>query len=1277
MAMNQILLFFLLVWSGSVLVSATEYYIQAPDGSPCPPNTTCHNLFFYTNRSAQHFTTNTTFYFLEGTHILDGLLVITGVNNLTLMGLGYTRQGYHETVMQSSVTIACRNQEGGIAFINSVTINLIGLTITQCSSYPIYSSNLIVNYFEYLISIGSALKETGIYKTSVSFFEVAGVLISNFSIQNTTDYGLLAINMFSSTITSSSFAVNNFNTSIECVQNSNITCGGGNALFAYTNSWIAECFGQSNTFSLIIEHSNFTHGFKLDDTTIFTGGGLSVFMEQTVDYEVSVFTDNVIAYDNGGRIGGNINFIVTDKTPFFQLLMNSTISSYGNRLLLTRGLENEAWLTQGGGLYIFIGTSGSQISEMQCGPTDLTSQIFPVFISQSSFTNNYALSGGGVYLSVSSLPLSPHIQTILFQLSDISGNHGYLGIGLFVEQVSFTTFGSSLEFFLNDISITQSKLRFPSILDLAGNGTTINMQALNRVRISNIRVLDNTPNQGASVSSSALVVSGTGNVFRNNSALSGGAISLSDSSFITLVSPAIIKFINNFATIQGGAVYINENPTLSPLCFFQIQSNSTDLNPIADWIFINNTANMSGDAVYGGNIDQCGLLQLSAVASSNSSEQIFNNTFKFYNQLSNSVVSSNPFRVCFCQHNALSCNIQSVNFTIFPGQSVNLMLATVGNLNGISKGIIEIQQFANILSQSFSSGLLFSQTQCFNYSYVVKTARTGQLLLSISVQPDTINIVNSLRTFPSITSHVTVLECPTGFELSPTSSECVCSDILAQRISNISCSISTELISRKGNVWIGYQNSSECLLIDTDCPFDYCNQSLVTFSIFEPDSQCAFNRSGVLCGECAEGLSLMLGSNSCGECKNTFLSLITIFAVAGIALVAFLITLNLTVSVGTINGLIFYANIIKINESIFFPNGPVPFLSQFISWLNLDLGIQTCFYNGLNSYQKSWLQFIFPVYIWILIIIVIIICRYSTRFTRLIGRNAFPVFATLILLSYTKLFRLVVPILQIVQVYCTSQNSSERNILFWAVDANLSYTSTSHIILVLFALLVLVLLAVPYTAVLIFQPVLLAKIKYNRCQRYCLDVKPLFDAYYGPYVPDFRIWTGLLLCARLILVLVASFASKEAYTSVVISIVVLLLAVMGIFKTVYKRKLLNAIECWFLLNIGILSSVVKELPYATIVDVSLACLSFFGIIIYHIYGRYIQCFGRRCLCCKPKTDGDIEGSLMSSFVENGSTAVLVSRANVKTTIVEGIMRRESLILDSEESEDTAYSPFDD
>ena len=76
---------------------------------------------------------------------------------------------------------------------------------------------------------------------------------------------------------------------------------------------------------------------------------------------------------------------------------------------------------------------------------------------------------------------------------------------------------------------------------------------------------------------------------------------------------------------------------------------------------------------------------------------------------------------------------------------------------------------------------------------------------------------------------------------------------------------------------------------------------------------------------------------------------------AGIALVALIIALKLTVSVGTINGLIFYSNVVKIYEPIFFPNGPIKLSSQFISWLNLDLGIETCFFDGMGSCSKAWL----------------------------------------------------------------------------------------------------------------------------------------------------------------------------------------------------------------------------------------------------------------------------------------------------------------------------------
>ena len=155
---------------------------------------------------------------------------------------------------------------------------------------------------------------------------------------------------------------------------------------------------------------------------------------------------------------------------------------------------------------------------------------------------------------------------------------------------------------------------------------------------------------------------------------------------------------------------------------------------------------------------------------------------------------------------------------------------------------------------------------------------------------------------------------------------------------------------RSDNSWFAYNNNTQCITGTINCPSDYCNRSYVSFDIMAPDRQCVANRAGILCGHCQSHLSIVLGSNHCDTCSNWYLFLLPVFALAGIVLVFILMFLNLSVSVGTINGLLLYANMVKLNEAFFFPNGSVLVVSQFISWLNLDLGIEVCLFNGLDGY---------------------------------------------------------------------------------------------------------------------------------------------------------------------------------------------------------------------------------------------------------------------------------------------------------------------------------------
>jgi hypothetical protein len=129
---------------------------------------------------------------------------------------------------------------------------------------------------------------------------------------------------------------------------------------------------------------------------------------------------------------------------------------------------------------------------------------------------------------------------------------------------------------------------------------------------------------------------------------------------------------------------------------------------------------------------------------------------------------------------------------------------------------------------------------------------------------------------------------------------------------------------------------------------------------------------------------------------------------AGIALIAAIFVFQLTVSVGTLNGLFFYANIVQANQQAYFPRATMNFFTTFISWLNLDLGIETCFYDGMDIYAYSWLQFLFPFYVWFLIGLIIFICHYSQSIAKRFGQNPVAVLATLLLMSYSKILGAVI-----------------------------------------------------------------------------------------------------------------------------------------------------------------------------------------------------------------------------------------------------------------------------
>ena len=343
------------------------------------------------------------------------------------------------------------------------------------------------------------------------------------------------------------------------------------------------------------------------------------------------------------------------------------------------------------------------------------------------------------------------------------------------------------------------------------------------------------------------------------------------------------------------------------------------------------------------------------------------------------------------------------------------------------------------------------------------------------------------------------------------------------------------------------------------------------------------------------------------ECTNVHVFIAFIIIAAGIVLVTSLYLLNLTVTNGTINGIIFYANVVSINDSIFLINEKVSKpLRVFISLVNLDLDIETCFYNGMDSYAKMWLQLFFPIYLIIIAASIIIASRYSYRILRLTYTRSLPVLATLFLLSYTGVLRTVSTVLF---SYSTITHlPSGHKQLVWSIDASVPLFGLKFTILFI-TCLVLFLVLIPFNIILLFTRYLLQFRKINH-------FKPLLDAFHGSYKDGYYNWVALQITMRCLLFAMHAFQTRH---KLIVSTLLLI-----IFSTCsgciypHKNKLVNIQEIALLINPTILYAVSYQnyeriLMIITNIMISLVFVQLLIIVLYHFLTYTCHCNVARVL----------------------------------------------------------------
>ena len=1127
--------------------------------------------------------TNITISFLSGDHRLTWNMTL----NYTVVILNSELSAMTVTNRSSKISrIICRPYTQ-IAFIEINLFILHGLVIQGCRNSgnggAIYLKSVqLATIVESYFVDNQAIRGGAIYSTQTDLTIQNSTFIHNLA----TSGGVIAVRSGNCSITNSHFVRNQATLQYTYGENN------GGAIHIYSDvdhTCIADtefignkALKSGGAISNNLQGTTRIMGCSFKNNSATSGGAISTIS--------SLLSTNNVFQNNTARNGGAIYIDLYDINAEVVFSGNTTLSN-------NTGMYGGA-IRSAASKIVFLMNSTVVISHniaRHGGAIYLEQSIIHVNNVQTIqiVENTAQRSGGGIYAFQTLIEIQDVQANVKYCSAYIAGNMAKNGSGMYLSASSFR------------IALQRNLVIYNNSATQYGGGVYVEQRS--RINIQHL--------SSAERSKVFAIVS-------SNKALRGGGVFVLDSA-----SGLACEGINSSSDLH------------SKECFLQTAERFSDPGSQIMILFVKNKATEIGNDIYGGLLDRClinpsapkhpdgtsylqkiagfdwagndtvtsaGCLTDPRVTYGNVAE-----TSQFFNH-----VSSDPVRICFCTDIHLpDCYNKHPHPTVSvkKGETFTLSVVAVDQVGRPVNAMI----ISSLHSENRGKGRLKEGQQhrrinnnCTELKYNLYSDQNLASLEVNSIGP----CGNEGISKQQVNIAFKPCSCPIGLEIlsDPIDCLCDCANELKQYIS--SCSPENGTIQVNQNVWIKYINNTNFTshFIAHSCPFDYFVKKPVNISLAnqtEADKQCAFNRTGMLCGKCTQGLSLVFGSTRCLQCSNYYLFLIVPLAIAGIALVAFILLLNMTVATGTIHGLIFYVNILAANRSIFLLFDTPNFLTVFISWLNLDLGIETCFYEGMDSYGKFLLQLVFPAYVFTLIAIIMLWSNCSQPFARIIGkRNPEATLYMLILLSYSKLIQIIITALE----YATISYPNGTQKLVWMYDANVLYLDVKHIPRFLIAILIFIFGTI-YTILLLFGQ-LFNRYSQHRIMKWTTHKYYIhfMNAHHASLSDKHCYWLGLLLLSRLVYYLISAFADE----SIVIFFVGTLSFALLLYKQnkqVYTKWAEDLLETISITNLGMLAlttfyikfslaggEISRDQQALATVSMALAFIVFLCIVFYHV-----------------------------------------------------------------------------
>ncbi len=974
----------------------------------------------------------------------------------------------------------------------------------------------------------------------------------------------------------------------------------------------SDCDHKQSHF--IIAKSVFSNRRYSNYTFSTSGLTINANCETVVNITDSEFTNNA----DWKEPGGNLRLVmenITNLVPKFYLQCVNISNGHASK---------------GGGLFMKMAYNQSYYDSDSSTMTANNTAI--VHLENLLIKNNTSdYTGGGVYITQEVYEKASVNQNITFSNCNFTQNRiiksQSSGVAIHSNSFIHPQFLAQ-KMPLHTLNFSHCHFYCNGRPNTTANGSVILINSNKNTFIGSINVTYNSMNAITAVNSN-LILSGRSFLTHNNGS-SGGGLLLCENGILFFENNSHLEINHNHVLHAGGGICVEPQCLEAhPRCFFQIYQPYDSIDSLNISITVkDNKARYAGHNIYGGDIDHCYLLDMSKPTPekhkhNNFSHMLFWKIFE-YDHICSSLTSP-PRKVALCNKN-------NSDIIIYPGMNFTISAKLEGQLKGIVPGVVVVKvndKNATLVhlnnnafrTNSFNSNICY----CYNQSFTINGTSPSKFQLTLIPEHSGDNsgfekmYGNGMQSFS-----VTIKSCPNGSKFNSGSHQC--DSIIPNTVLKIngSCNFSScnpLVMFEICDKFAWFEIVNDTVHYFKYCPFDYCDIQQQVYNSTD-SSRCQYYRTNTLCGACKDDFSAMLGTSKCEICTNRNVLMLLLFALVGLALVIFLTVTNLTVAEGTLSGLLFYANVLESNTLSLLPlqctHSPkfCKLLKVFIGWLNLDLAIPMCLFDGMTPYQKAWLDFVFPIYIWVLSILIIRLCSRYQWIAKLASKNATKVLATLVLLSYTRFLHSIIFNFSrirydIINVDGTNMTSKPR----WLVDPTIHYLHGKHLLIFIFSLF-FALMCLPFMFVLVFIR-RLPQYSQFKLFHWILRLKPFLDAFTGPYTDHGRIWPGLLLIARAGISIAAGLNSlNDPLIKVGITMVVIMCLLVVAASTrpgLYSNQWLDWLEYFFLLNLcamclgkgySALKNVrAKEVVFEIVFQVSAgsSLIAFSGIVTYHIW----------------------------------------------------------------------------